>query len=64
MNGSLVQILIIALVVAIPVLLIVSSRRKADTQRRIADAPEEVAKRDRIDLYNVLGTALPGRQRP
>ena len=64
MNGRLVQILIIALVVALPVLLIVSSQRKADTQRRIAVALEEIAKRDRIEVYSVLRTALPGGQRP
>jgi hypothetical protein len=49
MNGSLVQFIVIALVVSIPVLLIVSGRRKADTQRRIADALEEIAKKDRTN---------------
>jgi len=49
MNGSLVQLIVLGVIVAIPVLIVASSRRKADTQRRIAEALEEIAKKDRSE---------------
>lgn len=49
MNGTLVQVIMIALLIGLPLLLIASSRRKSDTQKRIADALEEIAKKNRSD---------------
>jgi hypothetical protein len=49
MNGSLIQILVFGIIVAVPILLIASGRRKAETQRRIADALEEIARKKKDD---------------